>query len=70
MMVGFSVKFMANFLNNNFNRPLRDDICLVPVSHASCTVISLNIQSASAHGYCLSNSEFNKVLNLFDEFVA
>ena len=64
------VKFMAKFLNNNFNWPLRDGICCVPVSHVLCTVISLSVQSAGAHGYRLSNNEFNKVRNQFDEFVA
>ena len=34
------------------------------------TFISLNVQSAAARGYCLSKTEFNKVLSLFDEFVA
>ena len=64
------VKFMAKFLNNNFNQSLRDDIVFVPVNDVLCTFISLNVQSAAARGYCLSKTEFNKVFNLLDEFVA
>ena len=40
------------------------------ISDVLCTFISLNVQSAAARGYCLSKTEFNKVLSLFDEFVA
>ena len=64
------VKFMANSLNNNFNWSLKDDICWVPVSHVLCNVIPLSVQSAGTNGYCLSNSEFNKVIHLCDKFAA
>ena len=50
--------------------PLKDCIYWASVNHILCTVISLNVQLAVACHYCLSNSEFNKVLNLFDEFAA
>ena len=49
---------MANSLNNNFNRPLRDE------------VIPLSVQSADTRGYFFSNKKFNEVINLCDEFVA
>ena len=61
---------MTKCLNNSFNWPLRDDICWAPASHVLCTVISLSVQSVDACGYCLCNKEFNKVLNLYDGFVA
>ena len=64
------VKFVAKSLNNNFNWLQRDSICWVPVSHVLCTAILLDVQSAGTCGYCLSNSEFNEILNVFDEFVA
>ena len=63
-------KFMAKSLNNNLNWPLRYDISCLPVSHVLYIVILLNVQSIGADGCFLSNSEFNKVLNLFDELVA
>ena len=63
-------KFMAKSLNNNLNWPLRYDISWLPVSDVLYTVSSLNVQSIGVHGCFLSNSEFNKVLNLFDELVA
>ena len=64
------VKFMAKPLNNNFNWPLGDDIWWVPVSHVLSTVILLSVQLEGTNGYCLSNCEFNKVINLCDEFSA
>ena len=46
-------------LNNNFNWPLRDHICKIPVTHVLCTVIWLSLKSAVSLVYCLSNSEFS-----------
>ena len=64
------VKFTAKSLNNNISWSQKDGICCVSVIHVLYTVIWLSIQLASACGYCLSNSKFNKVLNLFDKYVA
>ena len=65
---------MSKSLNNNFNWPLRDDICWVPVSHILCLLFDyITLQSAGTDGYCLSNSEFpwlfDDVIKSYDHFL-
>ena len=67
---GPSSKIYVKTPNNSFSWSLRDNTCWAAISHVFCTVISLSVQSAGTRDYCLSNSEFNKTLNLFDKFVA
>ena len=62
------VKFMMKSIQNHLNQPCRDDVCSVPVSHVLCLIETVSAHSAGAHGYCLSEKEFDNILKLSENF--
>ena len=58
---------MMKSTSNYFNWPSGGDVCWVTVNHVLSISEIVGGQSAGAHGYCLSEKEFD-ILKLFENF--